>query len=106
VIGQLQHAAHLEHETAWNFAYVDVAPRVPLFQAPSFGATVDRKGNFSIDDVPPGEYVLRVNFIKSPFEEGAGERLVDRRFTVPEINEKLSLRPVDLGMLTLESASR
>ncbi|HEV8066750.1 MAG TPA: hypothetical protein VGP76_03370 [Planctomycetaceae bacterium] len=106
VIGKLQHAADLKHETAWNFAYVNVTPLVHLFQAPSFGATVDREGNFSINDVPPGEYVLQVNFIKNPFEEGAGEHLAAHRFTVPEINEKLAQRPVDLGVLTLQPGGR
>jgi hypothetical protein len=102
VIGQLRHAADLKQVTPWNFADIDVEPLVPLFNKPSFEATADREGNFSIDGVPPGEYVLKAAVrSKNPIEL-ASERLVSR-FTVPEISEKLSQRPVDLGVLTLES---
>jgi hypothetical protein len=96
VTGQLRHASDAEPVTPWNFAYVNVTPLVPLFQAPTFLATIDRDGNFAIDDVPPGEYSMRVYFYRN-----ANEFLNNRRFTVPEINEKLSQRPVDLGVLTL-----
>jgi protocatechuate 3,4-dioxygenase beta subunit len=103
VIGQLRHAADLKESAPWSYANVDVEPLVRLFNKPSFEATADREGNFSIEGVPPGEYVLNV-FVRSknPLEI-ASERLADRRFIVPEINEKLSQRPVDLGILTLKS---
>jgi len=102
VIGQLRHSADLKHASPWSFADIDVEPLVRLFNKPEFEATADREGNFSIDGVPPGEYVLKVVVrSKSPFEFPP-ERLANRRFTVPEINEKLSQRPVDLGVLTLK----
>jgi hypothetical protein len=96
VTGQLRHASDGQAETPWNFAYINVMPMVPLFQAPIFLATIDRDGNFSIDDVPPGEYSIRVFFYRN-----ANESLTNHRFTVPQINEKLWQRPVDLGVLTL-----
>ncbi len=97
VIGQLEHASDSKQETPWSFAYIDVVPLVQVVQAPTFMATVDREGNFCIDDVPPGDYVLQIDFFKNRTEHLAGHR-----FTVPEINEKLSQRPVDLGVLTLK----
>ncbi|HXY35532.1 MAG TPA: hypothetical protein VEI07_14975 [Planctomycetaceae bacterium] len=102
VIGQLRHAADLKQPKAWSFADIDVEPLVPLFNKPSFEATADREGNFSIDGVPPGEYVLKV-VVRSnnPFELAA-ERLANHRFTVPTIDERLLQRPVDLGVLTLK----
>jgi Carboxypeptidase regulatory-like domain len=96
VTGQLRHSSDAQPETPWNFAYINVMPLVPLFQAPTFMATIDRDGNFSVDDVPPGEYSIHVFFYRN-----SNESLNNHRFTVPEINEKLSQRPVDLGVLTL-----
>jgi len=96
VVGQLEHAADSKQETPWNFASIQVAPLVHVVQETTFVATIDRAGNFRIDDVPPGNYVLQVNFFKR-----AAEHLAGHRFTVPEINDKFAQRPVDLGVLTL-----
>jgi hypothetical protein len=60
-------------------------------------ATVDGNGNFCLDDVPVGKYRLVVLTIQG---HDAAIVLV-RHFEVPAINEKLSQRPVDLGVLTL-----
>jgi len=65
----------------------------------SFSATVDRNGNFSIDDVPIGKYMLNAAFFKPP-----RDRLANHEFEVPAIDEKLSQEPVDLGVLTMDSA--
>jgi len=97
VIGHLKDAVDSKQETPWNFAYIRVAPFVRAFQRPTFTATTDREGNFCIDDVPPGNYILSVFFPKN-----RAENLSEHRFTVPGIDEKLSQRPVDLGVLTLE----
>jgi hypothetical protein len=61
-----------------------------------FAATPDRDGNFSIEAVPPGNYSLTAWIPQQP-----GARIVAHRFVVPKVNEKLSQRPVDLGVLTL-----
>jgi len=65
----------------------------------TFEANADRDGNFAIDDVPPGTYLLYVYFPQRP-----GPHVQGHRFTVPKVNEKLSQRPVDLGTLTLQTA--
>jgi uncharacterized GH25 family protein len=61
-----------------------------------FAATPDRDGNFCIQDVPPGDYSFSAWIPQQP---GAG--FVAHRFVVPKANEKLTQRPVDLGVLTL-----
>jgi uncharacterized GH25 family protein len=90
VIGQLQ-SAGAKPEVPWSFALVEAAGNGRRFRA-----TVDREGNFCIDDVLPGDYSLSVQFQKP-----GGGRLDRQRFSVPAINEKLLERPVDLGVLTM-----
>jgi len=70
--------------------------RRPVEGSISFVGRVDRDGNFSIHDVPPGRYTLDVRFSKR-----TPDQLRDHHFTVSESDEKLALRPVDLGVLTL-----
>jgi uncharacterized GH25 family protein len=93
VLGQLQ-SAGAKPEVPWNFIMVQAAGNSRTFRA-----TVDRDGNFCIDDVPPGDYSLSVQFLKP---RPGGSRLDRQRFSVPAINEKLLERPVDLGVLTLQ----
>jgi len=99
VIGQLHQAPDSKPVLPWNTAHVEVASvgqgdRQPFLL---LQATVDDNGNFSVDDVPVGRYKLSVGFGKSARGEFSSFPV-----TVPAINEKLSLRPVDLGVLTLE----
>jgi hypothetical protein len=100
IIGQLRRSPDSTLETPWSFAVVRVDPTNPKDPASriSFSATVDRDGNFSIDDVPTGKYVLNAAFLKPP-----RDRLANHPFEVPAIEEKLSQRPVDLGVLTMDS---
>jgi Carboxypeptidase regulatory-like domain/Polysaccharide lyase family 4, domain II len=63
-----------------------------------FNATTDRDGNFSIEDVPPGSYVLSAWLMG---QQGPQLQIQQHRFTVTTVNAKLSQRPVDLGVLTL-----
>jgi hypothetical protein len=60
-----------------------------------FSARPDPDGNFAIDDVPPGIYYLSAYFTNP----GGGPHIQNHRFTVPKVNEKLSQRPVDLGVV-------
>ena len=101
VIGQLRRRPDSSQETPWSFVLVRVDPTNPKDAASriSFSATVDRNGNFSIDDVPIGKYMLNVAFFKPP-----RDRLANHEFEVPAIDEKLSQEPVDLGVLTMDSA--
>ncbi len=99
VIGQLRQAPGSKPGLPWTTARVQVTSVGQGAQQPFLNliATVDHNGNFCIDDVSVGRYVLSVGFGKSPRGEFSSYPV-----TVPEINEKLSQRPVDLGILTLE----
>ncbi len=101
VIGQLRLAPNSKQTKGWSFAFIYLTASDPRFGEAKceFVATVDRDGNFCIDDVLPGKYVMYTHFQKAP-----QERLSNHHFTVPAINEQLSQRPVDLGVLTLEPA--
>jgi protocatechuate 3,4-dioxygenase beta subunit len=104
VIGQLQAPSDSKPSLQLSAAQIYVGQEQDGRRADSqlqFHATPDRKGNFSIDDVPPGNYFL------SAFISGRPDSYFrSHRFTVPKVNEKLSQRPVDVGVLTLEPARR
>ncbi|QDU47748.1 M56 family metallopeptidase [Gimesia panareensis] len=68
-----------------------------LAESPSFFATVARDGTFRIDDVPPGNYALSVDF----YQNRVG-RLKNYIFTVPPADQSEPAEPVDLGTLNLE----
>jgi hypothetical protein len=99
VIGQLKPASDARPDLPWKFALivVRVDDRQVSESSPHFTAMPDSDGNFCIDDVPPGKYWLSVHFVG----QGADQPTAARRFSVPSITEKLSQRPVDLGVLTL-----
>jgi hypothetical protein len=81
----------------WSLATVSVHEYPPLRGAElNFEASVESNGDFSIDDVPAGKYWLNVSFRRF-----GGGRLTGHFFDVPQIDEKLWQRPVDLGVLTL-----
>jgi uncharacterized GH25 family protein len=92
VTGQLRTANGEKPTIGWNFVLVQATGNGRDFQA-----TVDPEGNFCIDDVPPGEYSLSLQFLKP-----VRSQFNPHRFTVTAVNEKLSARPVDVGVLTLE----
>ncbi|WP_417392112.1 carboxypeptidase regulatory-like domain-containing protein [Gimesia sp.] len=62
-----------------------------------FSASIGDDGAFHIDDVPPGNYDLKMWLHDNP----AG-RLKPVSITVPASDEKNTTEPVDLGTLTLE----
>jgi protocatechuate 3,4-dioxygenase beta subunit len=65
--------------------------------SPNLFAKPDRDGAFRIDDVPPGSYVLSVDF-----DEHRAGRLSNYRFTVPPTAGNRTSEALDLGTLTLE----
>jgi hypothetical protein len=97
VIGQFRRAPEAKQNIAWSFVLVNVEADVPQRDRHGslFFASVDRGGNFCIDDVPPGRYLLSVS-------DPAGGSLRRRPFTVPAIKDKLSQKPVDVGVITLK----
>jgi hypothetical protein len=76
---------------------VIVDPAEPRDDVRQIVATLDGDGNFCLDDVPVGKYRLVVMTVQG---QDAAIVLI-RHFNVPAVNEKLSQRPVDLGVLTL-----
>jgi hypothetical protein len=102
VIGQLRHPADSKENVPWSAALISITPDVKKFVEGTIAFTgrTDRDGNLSINDVPTGRYLLQVRF------SSIGEQLKTYRFSVPDIDEKLAQRPVDLGVLTLTSVPR
>jgi hypothetical protein len=99
VVGRLRPSERFLGEVRWNFAEITLQSVAtdPHSISPYFTATVDRDGRFRIDDVPPGEYSLQVDFMR----DNAGH-LRNCRFTVPPIDGASGSQPVDLPVLTLE----
>jgi hypothetical protein len=104
VLGQLRWPPDSKIDTPLNRARIVVQfvgrDAVPVPNM-TFTATADDHGNFAIDDVPPSSYVIYSFFPRIP-----GPRLPVRAFTVSTVDEKLSQRPVDLGILTLTTDER
>lgn len=98
VSGRLRPPAGHDGAVPWSFAHIRVEPaaeddgRQPRL---SCEATVDREGNFHLDDLPPDDYRLSVGF----YRESAGH-LFDYRFRVPKATNDAA-EPIDLGDLTL-----
>jgi hypothetical protein len=99
VVGRLQAPEGFAESVRWNFASMTAAFATPdpHSNALYYTATVDGNGGFRIDDMLPGEYSLRVDFMQN----GAG-RLRNYCFTVPPLGDGTPSQPVDLGMLRLE----
>ena len=99
VVGQLRVPPNSDVKVETGFASIVVCEDIPQPHEPrQFQATVDDRGNFCIDDVPVGSYWMSI--ITRP-----SGRFIDVfrfQFTVPPINEKLSQRPVDLGIRTVD----
>ncbi len=100
VIGRLK-APEEGPEPRWGNANIEIhRDRRGGLGELSFLATVDDRGEFSIDDVPAGKYYLGVPPIRGKLF------VMGYAFEVPPISEKLSRRPVDLGMITLKKFDR
>jgi protocatechuate 3,4-dioxygenase beta subunit len=100
VLGKLQPPAGFSGKVRWNLARILAwAPEQDQrADRPSVTATVDRDGKFRMDDVPAGQYLLRVWFI-----EGHDPGHLDNHpFVVPPTQEGEPGKPVDLGTLTLQ----
>ncbi len=87
-----------EEGKAWRAAYK--AYEESSNENPYFNVSVDRDGNFRIEDVPPGEYSLSVDMNERPIGQ-----LRDHAFSVPAA-EGDAKEPVELGVLTLERNPR
>ncbi|HEX7378563.1 MAG TPA: M56 family metallopeptidase [Pirellulales bacterium] len=98
VIGRLRPPAGDDGTALWSFAHIRVEPAAEddgRQRRLSCEATVDREGNFHLDDLPPDDYQLSVRF----YQEPAGH-LFDYRFRVPKAKNGAE-EPIDLGDLTL-----
>ena len=105
VVGQLrlsskpEQNADVEGRPAPVRVHMFVTPETALHPGDpqSFIATADERGNFCIDDVPVGDYRMAIHV------QAGGINTEITHFTVPAINEKLSQRPVDLGVITVNA---
>ena len=71
--------------------------RAQMAKLPEFSATVDRDGNFRIDNVPAGKFVLSNLFGLQEWKLS----LTPRSFEVPEINGDYEETLLDLGEIHL-----
>jgi Carboxypeptidase regulatory-like domain len=101
VIGQLRRPPESQSGDSMGSASIMVMPDIDWFDiatVPTFSAKPDSDGNFSLDEIPPGDYLLHAFVPGTP-----PLQLQPHHFTVSQINAKLSQRPVDLGVLTLKT---
>ncbi len=100
VIGQLRRPPEPKSDVSLSSTQIMVMPDIDWFDietVPTFTARPDIDGNFSLDEIPPGDYLLHA------IDPGPPRlQLQSHHFTVPQINAKLSQRPVDLGLLILK----
>lgn len=82
---------------AWTLATQNVAQL--MAETPYFMATVAPDGSFRIDDMPAGNYVLRVQFFQ---RKHAGGALSPIRFAVPPDEKVKDTGVLDLGTLRLK----
>jgi hypothetical protein len=123
VVGKLVPPKGQEGQIVWSFASISLdafTPMAPPADAndpasmqrrlawqqnveqvrdasPNFWASCDKTGAFRIDDVPPGDYVLRVDFDRQP-----GGRLVNYSVAVPTFEGEQSDESLDLGEVQLQ----
>src|SRR5262249_12561739 len=99
VVGRLQPPEGFVGKVRWNFALIRAESGAAKDRAggPVLWATVDRDGQFRIDDAPAGDYSLSVQF-----QRDAAGSLRNHRFQVPPPQGDLAGQPVDLGILGLE----
>jgi hypothetical protein len=100
VAGKLQ--SQPGSNVSFDRTFVIVDPAKPRDDVQQLTATVDGSGNFCLDDVPVGTYRMIVFAVKGR----DAEIVLLRQFSVSEINEKLSQRPIDLGVLTFKPEGR
>lgn len=80
---------------AWSAAYKIYQRERSM--APYLDATVAPDGSFRIDDVPPGNYLMRVYFVENPVGSVRGHS-----FKVPPVEGGWSGEAIDLGSIVLE----
>jgi hypothetical protein len=100
VIGQLRKPSDAKSDLKLSSAQIWVSQEGGQMGGESqlqINATVDRDGNFAIDDMPPGSY-----FLGAYIPGMQNIQLQQHHFVVPKVKDKLWQRPVDLGVLTLE----
>jgi len=72
-----------------------------------YALKIEPDGTFRVDDVPAGNYQLRINVYDRPMNSYSARRRpetigsVNHEFEVPDINESVIDEPFDLGSLTL-----
>ncbi len=101
VIGQIRRPPEAKSSDSLSSASIMIMPNIGwshIATVPTFSAKPDSDGNFSLDEIPSGDYLLHAFVPGTP-----PLQLQSHHFTVPQINEKLSQRPVDLGVLTLKT---
>jgi hypothetical protein len=105
VIGKLQAPAGLKVPIDWNFGTVQLIRG----QRETYCTAIPPNGTFRIDDVPPGEYKLKVD-IDAPTEHQIGEgptiAVFEQDLTVPIAADSKADDPVDVGLLTLKAADK
>jgi beta-lactamase regulating signal transducer with metallopeptidase domain/uncharacterized GH25 family protein len=98
VVGELRPPLGFQGKVYWNLAMIDVEDdRTDIAW---ITAAIAEDGTFRLDDVPAGNYTLRVRF---QWPREAPGSLSDYRFQVPPAQGDGPVKPVDLGMLRLKA---
>jgi len=78
----------------------------------NYAVQIQPDGSFRVDDVPAGKYQLQIYIYDRPFGSYSGSRRPEitgsltHEFEVPDMNELVIDKPLDVGTLTLEMKKR
>jgi hypothetical protein len=106
VSGKLQAPAGLKGTVDWNFAIVELTGQP---RAQSYCTAVRPDGSFRIEDIPPGEYRLRIE-LNAPNQDRIGEGATIgqllQQITVSNAADPSVDRAQDLGVLILKEPGK
>ncbi|OAI54099.1 hypothetical protein AYO47_03595 [Planctomyces sp. SCGC AG-212-M04] len=106
VIGKLQAPADLKGPVDWNFGTIQLTGQKPR---EIYCSAIQLNGSFRIDDVPPGQYKLKVD-LDAPTQElvadGPTIAILEQDLIVVAAGGPASDEAMDVGMLILKGAGK
>lgn len=104
VVGKLGAPPDLKMRPQWRLATVELQRDVwsGYGQTREFKGPAEEDGSFRIDNVPPGQWALSIDYINYS-RENQWRLYLLHHFSVSNPMDELSLAPLDLRVLTLEA---